>query len=142
MKSVSQLVLNDIWLKLFSLALAVLIWFTINLAIKKELPAVVPMPLAPMEQMVLGKVPVLVVSSAEDSRNVRVSPKEVEVTVQGEGKALKQLKPQDIRALVDLTGIQAAHDLRKRIEVWTPPGVTFGRVEPEEVQVIYPTSSN
>jgi hypothetical protein len=43
--------------------------------------------------------------------------------------------------LVDLTGIGAAHDLRKRIEVSAPAGVTHVRVYPEEVQIIFPPTS-
>jgi len=142
MMSASQVIRKNIWLKLFSLGLAVLIWFTINLAIKNQLPAAGPMPLSSSDRRVLPNLPVLVMSSADNVHDVRVSPKEVEVTVQGESRTLKNLKPQDIRVVVDLSVIQAAHDLRTRIAVWTPPGVTEVRVDPEEVQVIYPSSDN
>jgi len=36
-----------------------------------------------------------------------------------------------------LTGIKAA-ELRKRIEVSTPAGVTHVRVAPQEVEIIFP----
>jgi YbbR domain-containing protein len=133
-----DLIFSDFWLKLFSFGLAVLIWFTINMAVQKEVSPAAPLTLAPTEQRVIPNLPVIIMSSAEDVRSFRVNPKEVEVTVQGDLKILNQLQNKDIRVLVDLSGIGAAHDLRKRIEVSTPAGVTHVRVEPEEVQVIFP----
>jgi YbbR domain-containing protein len=77
-------------------------------------------------------------SSAEDVRGFKVSPNEVEVTVQGSARTLQNLQSKDIRAVVDLTGVAAARDLHKPVEVSVPAGVTFIRVAPEEVQVIFP----
>ena len=135
-----DLVFQDFWLKLFSFVLAVLTWFTVNsMANQKEGMPVGSLSLVPPEQRLLSHLPVILLSSAEDVRSVRVSPKEVDVTVQGAPGALKDLQNKDVRASVDLTGIQAARDLRKRIEVATPPGVSYVRVEPQEVQVIYPS---
>ena len=83
-------------------------------------------------------VPVTIVASAEDVHSFRVNPSEVAVTVQGYPKILQNLQTNDIRAIVDLTGVAAARDLRKRIEVSVPAGVTPLRMMPEEVQVIFP----
>jgi len=136
-----ELVFKDIWLKLFSLGLAVLVWFTLNsMANQKDAltPHALPLPLQPIETRTFANVPVAVVSSADDSRAFRINPKQVDVTVAGDPNVVKSLYNRDIRVLVDLTGIEAAHDLRKRIEVSTPAGVTRVRVEPEEVQVVFP----
>jgi len=131
-----NLVLKDFWLKLFSLVVAVLIWSIVSFAIKNE--GIASLSLTPAEQRVFSNLPVVVLSSAEDVRSVHVNPKEVEVTVQGDPKLLQNLKAADIRVLLDLTGIGAAQALRKRIEVSTPPGISHVRVDPEEVQVIFP----
>ncbi len=77
-------------------------------------------------------------SSAADVRAFKVAPETVAVTVQGDPKILAGLEGNDIRARVDLTGIESATDLRKRIEVSTPAGVTHVRVVPSEVRVIFP----
>ena len=125
-----HLVLDDFWLKLFSLALAVLIWVTVTFVSQKD---------AGIEQRVLSKkLPVTILASAEDVHNFRVSPSEVAVTVQGNPRILQNLQINDIRAIVDLTGVGAARDLRKRIEVSVPAGISQVRVTPEEVQVIFP----
>jgi YbbR domain-containing protein len=133
--SLRTLIFKDLWLKLFSLTLAILFWLGVNLAINKELP------LGPPERTVFSNLPVVVLSSADDARTVHVSPKTVEVTVQGDRRVLDHVQARDIRVLVDLTGIGAAHDLRKRIEVTAPAGITYVKVDPEEVQVVFPPKS-
>ena len=125
-----NLVLEDFWLKLFSLVLAVLLWLTVTFASRKDTGA---------DQRVLPKMlPVTILASTEDAHNFRVSPSEVAVTVQGNPKTLQNLQTNDILAIVDLTGVGAARELRKRIEVSVPAGLTHLRVMPEEVQVIFP----
>lgn len=125
-----KLVLEDFWLKLFSLLLAVLLWVTVTFASRKD---------TGIDLRVLPKMlPVTILASTEDIHNFRVSPSEVAVTVQGDPKTLQNLQTNDIRAMVDLTGVGAARDLRKHIEVSVPAGVTLMRVMPDEVQVIFP----
>ena len=140
MNFLRNLITKDIGLKLFSLTLAVLIWTTVSVAIQKEVTPGTSLPMLTAERT-FQNLPVVILSSADDIRDIKVNPKEVEVTVQGDPKILKMLTGREIRVLVDLTGIGAAHDLRKRIEVSTPAGVTHVRVEPPEVQVVYPPKS-
>ncbi len=125
-----NLVLEDFWLKLFSLLLAILLWLTVSVASRKD---------GGVDRRVISKMlPVTVLAASEDIHNFRVSPGEVEVTVQGNPKALDNLQTNDIRAIVDLSGVGVARDLRKRIEVSVPAGITTVRVMPEEAQVIFP----
>src|SRR5437867_789657 len=131
-----HLIFHDFLLKVFSLALAVLIWFTIHFASEKGGSPVTPLTL-PTQQRTFAKLPVMVIFAAEDVRTFKVRPSEVEVTVRGEAKVVENLQGKDIRVMVDLTGIDAAH-LHKRIEVSPPAGVTLVRVMPQEVDVIIP----
>ena len=133
-----DVVLKDLWLKLFSFALAVLAWFTVDVALRNASSPAATLSLLPTETRVFPNLPVVVMSSAEDSRGVRVNPNEVEVTVKGEVRALSRLQSKDIRVLVDLTGIPAAHDLKARIEVLNPPpGISVVKIDPENVQVTF-----
>jgi hypothetical protein len=135
-----QLIFHDFWLKLFSLALATLVWVTVSFAIRQQgSPA--PALGLPIKERTFFNLPVVVISSAEDVRNSKVTPNAVEVTVQGDAKIVDKLQSKDIRAIVDLTGVEATHDFRKRIEVSTPAGVTHVRVQPTEVQVFFPFRS-
>jgi YbbR domain-containing protein len=131
---------HDFLLKVFSFALAVLIWFTVT-EIQKEAS---PIPRLTMNSDVktFSNLPVVVMSAAQDVRSFKVNPSAVEVTVQGDAKTLKNLSSKDIRVIVDLTGVETSSGLRKRIEVSTPSGVTHVRVEPEEVEVRFPAKTN
>ena len=132
-----QLFLDDFWLKLFALILAILIWLTVSLAIRKEvspLPAILPQNNA---ERVFFNLPVVVYSLAEDVHNFKVSPQEVSVTIQGDRKALESLRSQDIGVTVNLTHLEGTQ-VRKRIDVSTPVGIMHVRVEPPEVEVLLP----
>jgi hypothetical protein len=131
-----NLILKDFWLKLFSFALAGLIWFTIHTAIKNEISPVSSLSLAPSEQVVLRDLPIVVLSPADDVRGFTVNPKMVDVTLQGDATSLRNLRKQDVRVLVDLSDRGALRDSRRRIEVSTPAGVTHVKVEPQEVQIV------
>jgi YbbR domain-containing protein len=136
-KLLRHLFIEDFLLKLFSLVLALLFWLTISFAIQEKEAAPPLAPASNTEVRTFVNLPVVVMSSAADVRNFKVSPNAVEITVRGDAKTLATLQSKDIRAMVDLTGIGAAH-LLKRVEVSTPAGVTHVRVLPEEVQVILP----
>jgi hypothetical protein len=128
-KFLRHLFLDDFLLKLFSLALAVVVWLIVTFASQKG---------AGTTPRVFYDLPVTVLSSAEDVRNFKVTPSEVIITVQGDAKAVQNLQSKDVRVTVDLTGVGTARDLRKRIEVSLPAGIACMRVAPEEVQVIFP----
>ena len=124
-------IFHDFWLKLFSLALAVMIWFTVHFASEKN---VSPLTFTANEQD-FGNIPVMVVFAAEDVRSFKVNPSVVKVTAQGDAKVLRNLQSKDFRVMVDLTGIEAAH-LRKKVEVSPPVGVVHARATPAEVEVV------
>ena len=135
-----QLALEDLWLKLFSFALAVLIWFTVNFATKSDVgPG--SLSLAPREQRVLRDLPVLVMCPADELRGFVVTPRTVAVTVEGDANQLQKLQEKEVHVVVDLTGIGSAKELHKRVEVSTPAGIGRVHVEPEQVQILFPSNS-
>lgn len=135
-----HLIFHDILLKLFSLALAILIWLTISFAIRKEVPSVAAF-VPHTSQQATFVLPVMVLSSADIPRDLSLNPKVVQVTVEGDAKRIQALQKNELRAIVDLSGIEAAHDLVKRIEISKPAGVTEVRVLPQEVKIIIPPKS-
>ena len=131
-----DLFFQDFWLKIFSLALAVLIWITVSFAIRNE--NIVTSGFTVNAPSRIFYVPVLMVSAAADVRQFHVQPNRVEVTVRGEAEVLGRLLDKDIRVLVDLTDIESARGVRKKVEVSTPPGVTHVKVFPEDVEIVVP----
>lgn len=127
---------KDIGWKLFSLGLAVSLHFTVRAV--RQSGGDTGRPLEARSTQPYRGVPVLVMSSAADVREFRVDPATVQVTVRGRPETLAQLQEEDIRVTVDLTGIESAQNLKKRVHVSTPPGITLVEVIPEEVNVVVP----
>jgi len=128
-------VTKDLGWKLFSLFLAVAIWLTVHKIYEEPKTAFGP---AVGDTVTFGNLPVLVVSTASDVRDFRVAPATVAVKVGGPPEVMADLQANQIHAVVDLTDIQSARDLRQRVDVSTPPGVTLVSVDPPKVGVIVP----
>ena len=128
-------VATDLGWKLFSLFLAVAIWLTVHKIYEEPGAA---SGVAVGNTVTFGNLPVLVVSAASDVRDFRVAPATVAVKVSGSPEVMADLQANQIHAVVDLTDVQSARDLRRRVDVSTPPGVTLVSVDPPKVGVIVP----
>ncbi len=117
-----------------SLLLAVAIWLTVY-KIREEPETAV----ARGVENTYGNLPVHLLSAAADVHDYRAAPGTVAVTVSGPPNAMAILQADQIHAVVDLTGIESSHDLRRPVEVSVPIGMTLVRVEPLEVGVIVPS---
>ena len=80
----------------------------------------------------------LIVATAADVHLYRVVPESVKVTITGSPDVIAVLQANQIRATVDLTGVDAARDFKRNVEVSVPAGVTVVSVEPAKVGVIVP----
>jgi YbbR domain-containing protein len=135
--SFRNLILKDFWLKLCSFALAVLVWFTVSVAIRNEIVQSNNLLTPPPRTFSLR---VNLLSAAADLRGLRASPELVEVTVRSESADPATLQAKDIHVFADLTGVTPARNLRRRLEVSAPPGVQVIRVIPADVEIIVPAS--
>jgi YbbR domain-containing protein len=134
MSFLHKLIFEDIWLKLFSLVLAILMWFTISSALRQAIPSA-PLGTGAQASRTFVNVPVVVLSSAPQAGRFRIQPETVELTVLGDASSVNHLQDGDMRVVVDLIGIEAVHDLMKRVEVTKPAGVATVKVVPEQVMV-------
>lgn len=132
--ALQQLVLKDFWLKLFSFALASLIWFTVRIAIKNDISPGASLSLEPTEKVILKDMPISLLAAPDDAHRYSLDRKTADVTLQGDLANLRNLRRRDIRVLVDLSD-GAARDNRRRVEVFTPPGLIKVKIDPEEVQL-------
>jgi YbbR domain-containing protein len=129
-----NLVVKDFWLKLFSLALAILIWLTVYFSINGETsnaPWLALLGRAADETVMT--VPVRV--PAGSAQTFSVEPSEVKITLRGDPKLLKTLRNDDIRAQVDLSGVETASGLLRPVEVVLPTGISYTHLSPDEVEV-------
>jgi YbbR domain-containing protein len=125
---------KDIGWKIFSVILALVIWLTVHKIYEEPGAAT-----ARARENTYGDLPVLVVSESADVHDFRVLPATVSVTVSGPPEAMSTLQANEIRATVDLT---TGKELRRKVEISTPPNVTLVSVEPPRVGVIAPPPKN
>jgi YbbR domain-containing protein len=118
--------IKDLGWKLFSVVLAVTIWVTVNY--KDESPS------APRRQNIYSDLPVMAVSLSA-GQSAEISPSTVTVTVSGSSETMAVLQANQIRAIVNLSGLASGSDLRRSVEVAVPPGVAVVNVDPADVTV-------
>ncbi|MBE0541429.1 MAG: hypothetical protein IH623_08590 [Verrucomicrobia bacterium] len=153
-----EIVTKDFAWKLFSVALAVVIWLTVQTTRTERSGS--PRPLEEVttsterptilksqdsiKTRTFPNVPVLAVSGTGDVRDFKVNPKIVDIVIGGRADALITLQESDLRVMVDLTNFEQPKDSRKRVRVALPPGFTVMEVVPPEVEVFIPipTDSN
>ena len=126
--------LKDVWLKLFSLALAILIRIVVSFAIEREATPIPILP-PPNPEHTFRSVPVSLLTLPDETRTFRLEPRDVEVTLEGENKLLQNLETKDIRVVVNLSGIEGTNPVVRPVEVLTPVGITHYRVQPREVKI-------
>ena len=131
-----DIVTKDLGWKIFSVVLAFIIWITIK-SVSTETPSAVDA-LSTWATRTLTNLPVLVVSAAADVREFKVSPEAVDVRISARPETIAGIVDRDIHVTVDLTDIEAARSLRKRVDVSAPTGVTVISVTPPEVDVVVP----
>jgi YbbR domain-containing protein len=129
---VRNLVVKDFWLKLFSLVLAILIWLTVQFSISKEVSPLAALIGRAVDEKVLA-VPLDL--PLVDGRTVTVDPAQVQVTLRGDPKLLKSIGAEDIRAIVDLGGVETADGLSRRVQLILPPGISYTQLTPDAVEV-------
>jgi YbbR domain-containing protein len=130
-----DLITKDFGWKLFSLFLAVAIWLTVYKIYEEPRS---PSGSAASSTVTFDNLPVLIVAAAADVHDFRVAPTMVKVTVSGPAEVMARLQANDLRAVVDLSEIEAARDLHRVVDISAPPGVSLVSVDPPKVAVIPP----
>ena len=129
-----SLLFKDFWLKLVSLALAILVYALVSARNR---------PQAASEELMdtirtFADVPVKLVSSRADVQKHRCQPVRVSVTVQGTSQTIKGMDENDLHAMVDLSYWDPQRGEEQLVLVTTPPGTSPMQVKPATVKIIPP----
>ncbi|MEK7685064.1 MAG: hypothetical protein AAB466_06555 [Verrucomicrobiota bacterium] len=122
-------ILNNIWWKITALFLAVVVWVTFHSS--DELQSLVSL----TSSRSFVRHPVTVMKAANDVRNFRLAPDEVDITVSGEVSLIRSLAGSDLHAFVDLTRIKTNKVNSAKVQVYRPRGVRLERVVPDAVRL-------
>jgi YbbR domain-containing protein len=125
--SMRHVILHNFWLKLFSFALATVLWLAIHDSIHDEQANTSLTP----EYI---RVPVAVKTPPGDKRVFRITPDEVVVTAVGKDPILFQTTQKDIHAVLDLTHF-AAKDAIEKLRAESPADIIVLEVLPATVEV-------
>jgi hypothetical protein len=127
--SLRTLILHNFWLKLFSLALATVIWLAIHYSIHDELN----------ENQSLTphyiRVAVSVKTTPGDKRVFRITPDEVVVTAVGKDPVLFLATQKEIRVNLDLTDFKAKASLSEKLKASAPGDIIVLEILPSTVEV-------
>ena len=122
--SLRSLFFDHLWLKLFSLVLATLIWVAARGNLPKDDNDTVRK---------FHHLPVMLLSDATARRALQVDPNVVDVTVRGPAGLLADMSERDIEAFVRVQGGKDAGMFT--VEIRTPPGVHLFLLTPGLVTV-------
>jgi hypothetical protein len=131
---VRDIVLNNFWWKVTALLLAILAWLGFQPG--EIRPSLLPESFRPFFTRYLIAHPVTVSKSATDTREFKVTPSEVDITLSGDEKILRNLAPSEVRAEVLMSEYKGETNTLL-IHVYVPPrgGIKLERLTPERVQV-------
>lgn len=117
------------WQKLFSIGLALLIWFTVRSTEGLGLtqPAV-------GQRRTFEDVPITVLTSAADLGRYRVEPETVQVQLRGDREVLEHLTLSEVEAYVNLIDLRTTPQTIS-LHVNSPPGTALVAVNPIKVLV-------
>jgi YbbR-like protein. len=132
--SFREYVLNNLWLKCFSLFLAMLMWFSVRFYAKQDI-RVARNPLSLFSRLEFVRVPVRLIPSMESAGSWKLVPDHVDVTVSGDKSILNNLTARDILAFVNLDSVVTTGVSSNEVHVYTPPGTDVIEVVPSLVRI-------
>jgi hypothetical protein len=129
MITVRHLILHNFWLKLFSIALATVLWLAIDYSIHNQ---------QSLNQLLTAdyiRVQVSIQTKPGEKRVFRITPNEVIVIAVGKDAASFQATRKDVRVNLDLTHFDAKESSTEELRAQAPPGITVLEIIPYTVQV-------
>jgi YbbR domain-containing protein len=132
--SLRHLIFHNFWLKIFSIASGTIIWLAINFSIGHDFSLSEPS----ARQLLIKEtmtVPISIVQQEGDSRNFKLSPTNVLVTVVGEARVLKGAEGKEIKIFVDLTDYRSATATQEDLHPDVPHSINVVEFKPHTVTV-------
>jgi YbbR domain-containing protein len=130
--SARDAILQNFWLKLFSLVLATMIWFAIYGAQNNLRSGQTALSAVTRK---LDAVPITVMQSAADFRAFRVEPSHIAVTVRGPIAEVQALTARQLEVFINLTDAHDSAGQNKKILVHAPAGIAVVQVSHIEARI-------
>ena len=129
-----EIVLNNFWWKVTAFLLAVLAW--LGFQPKDKRLSLVPDGFRTQYTRYLVAHPVTIIKPATDTREYRITPAFVDITLSGDEKLLGEIWAGELRATVDVTGFKdGTNSLPLRFVPPEGKNIQLERMVPDRVQV-------
>jgi hypothetical protein len=131
---VRDLLLNNFWWKVTALLLAIVLWLGLQ---PQDRPLnLFPDAYRPTYVRYLLRHPVTIIKPANDTREFKVTPSEVDISLSGDQKLLENLRGSEVRANVDVVSFNAkTNELPIAVTFPGNGAIKLEQVTPERVQV-------
>lgn len=127
-----DIVLNNFSWKLASLILATGVWLTFHSSNNKVALQMPDDLLSVTGTRTLSNVPISIIKLADDHREYRLTPNQVDVELGGEASKLRRLMLADLQVFLDLRDGEEGSVM---VTVNTPAGIRLERISPLHVNV-------
>lgn len=128
------LILRNFWLKLFSVALATVIWLAIHYGIRNDV-VVGPLTINRTLAQEYVRAAVTVRQRPGDTRVFRISPNEVVLVAVGEDTILRQAAKKNLQVYVDLTDFESKDPTVEQLQSEAPADINIIEISPSVVTV-------
>jgi hypothetical protein len=128
-----ELLVNNFWWKITALCLAVLAW--LGFQPEEDMPRLFPYARTEYTRLMIAH-PITITKPATDTREFKVTPSEVDITLSGDEKVLRKLAASEVSATVQIAEFKNdTNSLKIHVYVQPEGGIKLERLTPERVQV-------
>jgi YbbR domain-containing protein len=122
-----DLVLYNFWWKLLSLLVAILMWLTIQTALRRD-ETLRETPVVDSITRSFPTVPVTLLTATKNPNHYQVNPSTVEVEISGSRDELAKVQEKQVHAFVDISDVGDEKQFRRPIEAQVPGDLKVERV--------------
>ncbi len=129
-----DLILNNLYLKLTALMLAILVWLAFHRSDSPYSPVSKPVEAKSSVGKIIKQIPISLLLPVGDTRQYLIRPPSVEIELSGELSLLKFLPTNEIRAFLDVIEFRT-NESKISIQVNVPKGVQVEVINPDKAQI-------
>ena len=132
--SLRHLIFHNFWLKMFSIASGTIIWMAIHFSIDHDLTLSEPAASQRFVKQIMT-VPISILQDDGDTRDFKLSPTNVVLTIMGEAKTLRGPEGKEIKMYVDLPDHYSRTATQEDLHPGVPTNIYVIEFKPHTVTV-------
>jgi YbbR domain-containing protein len=115
-----DIIVHNFWWKMLSLLVAGMAWLTIQFTVFQKVKPVPQSPVVKTLTYNFTAVPVTLLAAPSNTSRFKVSPETVSVSVSGAENVMQKLKPEEVKAYVDVSDAGDERFFRRPVQAQIP----------------------